>query len=121
MLLAILFLTFFIYVKGFTMRSYDTRFIQQVGYNDCKNCKHFIKDEEYGGRCALFHYTIEEINGNKKKIYKDTLLTRSWECIDGLYYSELKKSDNENSLDLDKLINNMKDCDDDCDDDCVLL
>ena len=111
------------HATGFTMRPYDTRFIQQIGYNDCKNCKHFIKDEEYGGRCALFHYTIEDINGTKKKIYKDTISVRSWECIDGLYYSKVKNSDNKNSVDLDKLINNMKNCDDDdChDDDCELV
>lgn len=123
MLLAILIITLFIHTAGFIMRPYDTRIIQQIGYNDCKNCKHFQKDEEYGGRCALFHYTIEEISGNKKKIYKDTISVRSWECIDGLYYSEVKNSNNKNSVDLDKLINNMKDCDNDDwhDDDCELV
>jgi hypothetical protein len=131
--LSLLVIIFLANGTSFIMRPSFNKIIYQVGYNDCNDCKHFKKDEEYGGRCALFHYIVEDSNGNKEKIYKDTLSVRSWECIDGLYYSSVnKKKEEESLINLGEyIIVNSKapnnnddddDNDDDCDDDdCVLV
>ena len=126
--LLVVLITFIIKGTSFIMRPSYNKILYQVGYNDCKDCKHFKKDEDYGGRCALFHYTVEDVNGNKKKIYKDTLSVRSWECIDGLYFSSITKKkeeeERERLMNLDEYIiaskefNNDDDCDDD---DCELV
>lgn len=121
--LSLLVIIFLANGTSFIMRPSFNKIIYQVGYNDCNDCKHFKKDEDYGGRCALFHYIVEESTGEKKKIYKDTLSVRSWECIDGLYYSsvtkECKGEDEKTQINLGEY---KKDDDDDCDDDdCVLV
>lgn len=91
-------LLFFIYsiiiinmnVNGFTFNKRDTSFlIINKKFPDCTKCKYYIKQEadDVEGKCKLFHYYID-VNNTEKIIYRHVSVVKSWDCIDGLYYSE---------------------------------